>query len=101
MAKKIAPSHRPNANAKNSTFILAPLSPTTRSRRSAFCSTQSKNSEFFFNETLKEFWPVEVPQDLSEQQQKTWKLSVLSYWLRTCHSDSQRPFGLIGAKAEQ
>ena len=101
MAKKIAPSHRPNANAKNSTSILASLSPTTRSSRSAFCSTQPNNPELFFNETLKEFWPVEVPHDLSEQQQKTWKLSVLSYWLRTCHSHSQRPFGLIGAKEEQ
>ena len=89
MAKKIAPSHRPNANEKNSTSILAPFSSSTRSFRSGVCATHASNPELFFNSTLTEFWPAEVPQDLSEQQQKTWKLSVLSYWLRATHRSTR------------
>ena len=86
MAKKIAPTHRPSATReKHHTPIFAASKRPSQTVPYLLSGTKSVNSELYFNQTLQDFWPAELPAGLTKQQQKTWKLGVLSYWLRFAH----------------
>ena len=86
MPKKIAPTHRPSATRRkhHTTIFAAPKRPF-QPVPCPLSGTKSVNSELYFNQTLQDFWPAELPEGLTKQQQKTWKLGVLSYWLRFAH----------------
>ena len=86
MAKKIAPTPRPSATRgkHHSPIFAAPKRPF-QPVPCPLSGTKSVNSELYFNKTLQDFWPAELPEGLTKQQERNWKLSFLAYWLRDAH----------------
>ena len=86
MAKKIAPPPRPSATrGKHHPPIFAASKRSSQTVPWLLSGEKARNCERYFNETLEDFWPAQLPDGLTKEQQRTWKLSFLAYWLRDAH----------------
>ena len=86
MAKKIAPTPRLSATCgKHHSPIFAASKRSSQTVPWLLSGEKSRNCERYFNETLEDFWPARLPDGLTKEQQRTWKLSFLAYWLRDAH----------------
>ena len=86
MAKKIAPTPRPSATrGKHHPPIFAASKRSSQTVPWLLSGEKTRNCERYFNETLENFRPAQLPDDLTKEQQRTWKLSFLAYWLRDAH----------------
>ena len=86
MAKKIAPTPRPSATrGKHHSPIFAASKRSSQTVPWLLSGERASNCELYFIETLENFWPARLPEGLTKQQQRNWKLSLLAYWLRDAH----------------
>ena len=87
MAKKIAPTPRPSATrGKHHPSIFAASKRSFQTVPWLRSGERASNCELYFIETLENFWPARLPEGLTKQQQRNWKLSFLAYWLRDAHA---------------